>query len=57
MKKVYIETGKYLFDISKITLGIAVITPLVKGGDISIIAFIMSFVAFAIGAYLINKGD
>ena len=57
MKKVYIETGKYLFDISKITLGIAVITPLVKGGGISITAFIMSFIAYVIGAFLISKGE
>ena len=50
MKKVYLETGKYLYDISKITLGVAVITPLVKGGNIS-------FIAFAIGAYLIKQGE
>ena len=36
MKKVYEETGKYLYDISKIVLGVSVITPIFKGGDYSI---------------------
>lgn len=57
MKKVYTETGKYLYDISKITLGLAVITPLVKGGGVSIIALIASFVIFIAGAYFIHKGE
>jgi len=57
MKKVYTETGKYLYDISKITLGVAVITPLVKGGNISLVALGISFIAFAVGAYLIKKGE
>ena len=30
------ETGKYLYDISKIVLGIGIVTPLIKGSEISI---------------------
>jgi len=57
MKKVYAETGKYLYDISKITLGVAVITPLVKGGSMSIVALGISFAIFIAGAFLIKKGE
>jgi len=57
MKKVYAETGKYFYDISKIVLGLAVITPLIKGGDLSITALGISFAMFIAGAYLIKKGE
>jgi hypothetical protein len=57
IKKVYKETGKYLYDISKIIVGIAVITPIFKGGNYSIVAIASSAIVFIIGAYLLNKGD
>jgi hypothetical protein len=57
MKKVYTETGKYLYDISKITLGLAVITPLIKGGSVNTYAVLVSALLFLGGAILIHKGD
>ena len=57
MKKVYEETGKYLYDISKIVLGVAVITPIFKGGDYSIVAIFASAFSFIAGAYLLHKGE
>jgi len=57
MKKVYTETGKYLYDISKIVLGLAVITPLIKDESMSIIALGLSFVIFSLGAFFIKKGE
>ena len=57
MKKVYTETGKYLYDISKIVLGLAVITPLIKDESMSISALGISFAVFIVGAYFIKKGD
>jgi len=57
MKKVYEETGKYLYDISKIVLGVAVITPIFKGGSYSITAICVSAVSFIVGAYFLHKGD
>ncbi len=57
MKKVYAETGKYLYDISKIVLGLAVITPLIKNESMSMIALVSSFVIFSLGAFFIKKGE
>jgi hypothetical protein len=34
MKKIYKETGKYLYDISKIILGVAIITLIFKDGEV-----------------------
>lgn len=50
------EVGKYLFDISKIVLGLAIVTPLVKDGGISAYPIIASLVAFLTGATLIFLG-
>jgi len=57
MKKVYAETGKYLYDISKIVLGLAVITPLIKDENMSMIALGSSFGIFSLGAFFIKKGE
>ena len=57
MKKVYEETGKYLYDISKIVLGVAVITPIFKGGSYSIIAICVSALSFIAGAFFLHKGE
>jgi hypothetical protein len=57
MKKIYEETGKYLYDVSKIILGVAVITPVFKDESFSIIAVAVSAIAFVSGAYLFHKGE
>ena len=57
MQKVYTETGKYLYDLSKITLGLAVITPLIKGGDVNAYAIFASALLFFSGAIFIHKGE
>ena len=40
------ETGKYLYDISKIVLGLAVVTPLIKDRSVSIGAILTALVIF-----------
>ena len=57
MKKVFEETGKYLYDISKISLGIAIITPLIDEKTISFVAVVFTVTTFAIGAFLFKKGE
>jgi hypothetical protein len=57
MKKVYEETGKYLYDISKIILGVAVITPIFKNDSLSVVAIVVSALVFITGAYFLHKGD
>jgi len=57
MKKETIkEFGKLLYDFSKIGLAIAVITPLAKGEDISLLAIGSVIVVVAMATYIINKG-
>lgn len=50
------ETGKYLYDISKIILGLAIITPLIKGDEISPIPISVALIIFVIGGFMIYKG-
>lgn len=50
------ETGKYLYDISKIVLGLAIVTPLIKGDEISIFPILVAFILFVAGAIMIYKG-
>ncbi|WP_324172110.1 DUF6722 family protein [Sulfurimonas sp.] len=57
MKKLYTETGKYLYDISKIILGLAIITPMIKDEQISILAILIVLIVFSVGAVLIKKGE
>jgi len=57
MKNLLKELGKYFFDVSKIILAVAVITPFVKSTNISIGALVFSFTLLLIGAYLTYKGD
>jgi len=57
MKKETIkEMGKYLLDISKILLALAMITPLMKGGSVSFITIVLFAVLFVSGTHLTNKG-
>jgi len=50
------EIGKLSIDLAKITFAIAILTPLIKTGDIDYKAF-FSALGFAIsGIILINKG-
>lgn len=56
MKDLFKEIGKYLFDISKIVLGLAIVTPLVKDGNLSIYPILISLLLFSSGATLIYLG-
>ncbi len=57
MKDLFKETGKYLYDISKIVLGLAVVTPLIKDEPVSIGAILTALVIFSTGAVMIYKGN
>lgn len=57
MKNLYIETGKYLYDISKIILGLAIVTPMIKDEQISVFAILLVVIVFSVGAVLIKKGE
>ncbi len=50
------EIGKYLIDISKITVGIAFLTPFVKENSLSYIALFSALLLSISGFILINKG-
>jgi len=56
MRHLLKELGKYFFDISKILLAVAVITPFVKNANISIGALILSIALMAVGSYFAYKG-
>ena len=57
MKDLLKEIGKYFYDISKITFAVAVITPFVKKGNISIYMGIVVLITFILGTYIIYRGD
>ncbi|WP_164930898.1 DUF6722 family protein [Aquifex aeolicus] len=54
------ETGKLFYDLSKISAGLGLLLPFLKGENVSIfsalIALFSSLVFFVIGLILINKG-
>ena len=50
------ETGKYLYDISKIVLIIGIVTPLIKDEDISLWPIAVAANLFIIGALMIYEG-
>ena len=50
------EIGKFLTDLSKITVGVAFLTPFVKDNNLSIIALISASLLAIGGFILINKG-
>ncbi len=57
MKKETIkEFGKLFYDFAKIGLAVAVITPLAKGEDISLVSIFSVSVIVVIGTYIIDKG-
>ena len=56
MKDLLKEIGKYFFDISKIVLAVAVLTPLVRSGDYSLYAISGASILFILGAYITYKG-
>ena len=56
MKELLKELGKYFFDISKIVLAIAVLTPLVKSGSYNYYAISGAGILFILGAYITYKG-
>jgi len=54
------ETGKFFYDLSKITVGLGLLLPVIKGENVKIssalVALISFLVFFLIGLLLINKG-
>ncbi len=50
------EIGKYLLDISKILIALALITPLLKDNSISYVAIGLVMILSLIGFYFTNKG-
>ncbi len=51
------ELGKYFLDISKILIGLTLITPLMKDMNLSFFAIFLVLMLFTIGTYLTNKGE
>lgn len=56
MKELFKEIGKYLFDISKIVLGLAIVTPLVREGSLSAYPIFIALLLFGGGATLVYLG-
>ena len=57
MKKETIkEFGKLLYHFTKIGLAVAVIAPLVKGEEMSLLSIFSVAVMMVFGTYIINKG-
>jgi len=50
------EAGKFILDLSKIMIAIAVITPFVKDSHFEISPLIITGFSSTVGLYLINKG-
>jgi len=50
------EVGKLFFDVAKIVFAVAIVTPLVKGGEVELIPLFFVAEVILIGLYLINKG-
>jgi len=50
------EIGKYLLDISKILIALALITPVLKDNNISYVAIVLVMILSLIGFYFTNKG-
>ena len=55
-KEIIKDVGKSCFDISKLIIAVAIITPLVKNDNISITPFIVALISAMIGVHLFNKG-
>ena len=56
MRHLFKEIGKYFFDLSKIILALAVITPIVKGVNITVGPLLIAGVLFAVGAIFTYSG-
>ena len=56
MRHVLKKVGKYFFDISKIVLAVAVITPVVKGSKVSVSALFFAGFLFVAGTVFAYKG-
>ena len=56
IKETLKEIGKYLTNLSKITIGVAFLTPFVKDNNLSIIALMSAFLLAISGFILLNKG-
>jgi len=51
------EIGKFLIDLSKITIAITFLTPLVRGDELSIVPLISASCLAISGFVIINKGS
>jgi hypothetical protein len=57
MKKETIkEVGKLFIDLAKIIFAIAILAPLVKGGNFEVIVVVFALFTAIGGIYLMNKG-
>ena len=50
------EIGKYFLDLSKILIGLALVTPIMKNEDISLASIGVVVVLFFVGVALSDKG-
>ncbi len=50
------ELGKYFLDISKILIGLTLVSPFMKDTNVSFVAILLVISLFASGTYLTNKG-
>lgn len=51
------EFGKLIYDLTKISFGIVLLTPFVKGEDVSIYIFLILGIGVILGTIFINKGE
>lgn len=51
------EFGKLIYDLTKISFGVALLTPFAKGKEVPIYIFLALGVGIILGTILINKGE
>lgn len=60
LKETLRETGKFFYDLAKISVGLGLILPFLKGESLSpvnaLLALVSALVFFVVGIILINKG-
>ena len=50
------EIGRYFLDISKILIGLALVTPFIKDENVSFLAIFVTLGTASLGVYFTNKG-
>jgi len=56
MRKIYEETGKYFYDVSKVVLAIGGLTPFFNGGKFSFSVVFVAGLLWASGTYIYYLG-